>query len=269
MKDYLRQITEGSSALEAKNRIREYLQARVLGALQRSGAMVPWAFHGGTALRFLYRIPRYSEDLDFALERPEKDARGLKEHVQAVRRELVSEGYKVELKASDRRVVHSAFVRFPELLWELGLAPQRAAVLSVKLEVDTRPPKGAALATTVVRLHETLHLQHHDQSSLLAGKVHAVLARPYLKGRDLFDLVWYLADPTWPPPNLELLNHALEQTGHAQKKLTLSNWRSVVARRLLREPIAKAVQDVLPFLERAQDAMLLDRAHVRTLLKQK
>lgn len=36
--------------------------------MQRAGAMIPLAFHSGTALRFLYAIPRYSEDLDFALE---------------------------------------------------------------------------------------------------------------------------------------------------------------------------------------------------------
>jgi predicted nucleotidyltransferase component of viral defense system len=53
-----------------RNLVREYLQARILESLQRAGAMVPLAFHGGTALRFLYAIPRYSEDLDFALEKP-------------------------------------------------------------------------------------------------------------------------------------------------------------------------------------------------------
>jgi predicted nucleotidyltransferase component of viral defense system len=54
--------------LQARNLVREYLQARILASLQRAGAMIPLAFHGGTALRFLYAIPRYSEDLDFALE---------------------------------------------------------------------------------------------------------------------------------------------------------------------------------------------------------
>ncbi|MCE7990133.1 MAG: hypothetical protein DYG89_54005 [Caldilinea sp. CFX5] len=49
--------------------VREYLQMRILQSLQRAGAMIPLAFHGGTALRVLYHLPRYSEDLDFALER--------------------------------------------------------------------------------------------------------------------------------------------------------------------------------------------------------
>ena len=59
----------------------------------------------------------------------------------------------------------------------------------------------------------TLNLCHHDKPSLLAGKLHAVLSRKWTKGRDLYDLVWYLADRTWPAPNLALLNAALAQTG--------------------------------------------------------
>jgi hypothetical protein len=68
MKDYLGQLVRSSPTPgHGWNVTREYLQARILGSLQRAGAMVPLAFHGGTALRFLYAIPRYSQDLDFAL----------------------------------------------------------------------------------------------------------------------------------------------------------------------------------------------------------
>lgn len=69
MKAYLRTlITSAQTNLEAIHLVREYLQARSLQSLQRAGAMQTLAFHGGTSLRFLYDIPRYSEDLDFALE---------------------------------------------------------------------------------------------------------------------------------------------------------------------------------------------------------
>ena len=69
MKDYLAdQLRTLSSSFHARNLAREYLQAQILGCLQQIGAMVPLAFHGGTALRFLYATPRYSEDLDFTLE---------------------------------------------------------------------------------------------------------------------------------------------------------------------------------------------------------
>ena len=71
MKAYLADlIKQTTSPLEGRNVAREYLQARILGSLQNSGAMIPLAFHGGTALRFLFSHGRYSEDLDFALEMP-------------------------------------------------------------------------------------------------------------------------------------------------------------------------------------------------------
>lgn len=257
MKAYLADLIRAApTPLQARNTAREYLQARILGAMQRVGAMVPLAFHGGTALHFLYRSARYLEDLDFALERAREryDFRG---YLRAVETELTAEGYAVTFRVSARKAVHSAFVRFPGLLHELGLSPHRDEVLAVKIEVDTNPPAGAGLATTVIRRYVTLHLQHHDRSSLLAGKLHAILQRPYLKGRDLYDLLWYLSDPDWPPPNLTLLNNALRQTGWAGPPLTERTWRATVCERLRGVAWERAADDVRPFLEPGADAGLL------------
>jgi len=254
--------------------LREYLQARILGFLQRAGVMIPLAFYGGTALRFLYTSARYSEDLDFALERigPGYDFRA---YLQDIRAGLTAEGYEVTLKVNDRRIVHSAWVRFSGLLYDLGLSPHTDQVFSVKIEVDTNPPAGAGLATTVVRRHVTLQLQHHDQSSLLAGKLHAILQRPYLKGRDVYDLLWYLSDPDWPEPNLTMLNNALRQTGWGGPTLVAGavteqaverNWRSVVRDRLQALAWDQVVSDVRPFLEPSADLDLLTLENVTRVL---
>lgn len=267
MKEYLAELVRASSTpAQARNVAREYLQARILGSLQRAGAMIPLAFHGGTALRFLYASARYSEDLDFALEKDE-GSYDFRAYLQAIRSELEREGYDLELKVSDRRVVHSAFVRFPGLLYELGLSPHASEVLAVRIEVDTNPPAGAVLATSVVRRHVTLQLQHHDGASLLAGKLHALLQRPYLKGRDLYDLVWYLSDPDWPAPNLTLLNNALLQTGWQGGQLSDHNWRSVTHQRLETISWERALDDVRPFLAPGTDASLLARESVLGLLR--
>jgi len=137
MKDYLVTLVGASpNTVHGRNVTREYMQARILGALQRGGAFIPLAFHGGTALRFLYSIPRYSEDLDFALERaPEQYA--LRAYLQTIERTLQAEGYSVNIKLNDRRTVHSAFVRFPGLLFYLGLSPHRDEALAVKIEVES------------------------------------------------------------------------------------------------------------------------------------
>jgi hypothetical protein len=266
MKDYLAQIVRAAPTfVQGHNVAREYLQARTLGALQRAGAMIPLAFHGGTALRFLFASARYSEDLDFSLEQA-TTAYDFRAYLQTIRATFTAEGYRVELKVSDQKTVQSAFVRFRGLLQELGLSPHRDEVLAVKIEVDTDPPTGAGLRTSIVRRHVILQLQHHDRASLLAGKLHAILQRPYTKGRDVYDLVWYLSDPEWPAPNLTLVNNALQQTGWDADPLTGGNWRSIVRHRLPAVDWEQVVADVHPFLDPVADPGILTLENLMRVL---
>lgn len=266
MKEHLRHL-----AAQADNDIaraclaREYLQARVLESLQDAGVFHRWAFVGGTALRFLFDIPRFSEDLDFSLITPGKDA-DFRTALTGAKRTLGLEGYRIEVKVSDRKAVASAWLRFPGLPHELGFSPHASQALSIKVDVDTNPPAGARIETSIVRRHVTLHLCHHDKSSLLAGKLHAVLIRPWAKGRDLYDLVWYLADRAWPAPNLELLNAALKQTGWKGPVMTATNWRGVLRRRLKVLDWGHAQKDVRPFLERERDLDLVTAKTLGSLL---
>jgi hypothetical protein len=259
MKEVLaRLIEESPSPLKARNVTREYLQARILACLQREGAMIPLAFHGGTALRFLYDLPRHSEDLAFALE-GKPSTYDLERYVQAIQFEFHREGYELDVRRSEDRAVQNAWIRFPGLPFEMGLSGQRGETFSVKLEVDTNPPEGAGLETTVVRRHVTLQLHHHDQESLLAGKIHAILQRSFTKGRDLYDLLWYLSDPDWPAPNLTLLNNALSQTGWGGPMLTERSWRDVLRKRIQDLEWRNVREDVAPFLERTEELDLMTR----------
>lgn len=266
MKTYLADLVAAqNSSGAAVNLVREYLQSRILETLQRIGAMGPLAFHGGTALRFLYNTGRYSEDLDFALEHA-NGAYDFRRYLREIRQEFLDEDYDVFVKVSDKKTVHSAFVRFPGLLHELGLSPHRSQVVAVKLEVDTNPPRGAGLSTSVVTRHVVLQLQHHDRASLLAGKIHALLQRPYLKGRDIFDLWWYLSNPTWPAPNLVLLNNALQQTGWPGESVTQTNWKAAIHQRV--EPVVwdHVMLDVEPFLEQDPVAIGFTKDRLRQVI---
>jgi hypothetical protein len=227
--------------------------------------MMALAFHGGTALRFLFAHGRYSEDLDFTLE-GEQANYNFRGYLQSIRSDLAQEGYAVELKMNDKKTVHSAFVRFPGLLYDLGLSGQQSEVLAVKIEVDTNPPAGAVLVTTVVRRFVMLLLYHHDKASLLAGKLHAILQRPYAKGRDLYDLAWYMSDPDWPAPNLTLLNNALSQTGWQGKPLTNTSWRNTILERMRRLDWNTIQHDVSPFLEPGFDSALLNLENFERLM---
>ena len=267
MKDLLREILEPApGALNKMLLAREYLQARTLQALQDQGVFQRWAFAGGTALRFLYSIPRLSEDLDFSLA----DA-GLNADFSGALDSIASlfkrEAYDVSIVAKGEKTVASAFIKFRGLLYELGLSPHASQVFSIKLEVDTNPPAGATMQTSLVRRHVPLNIFHFDKASLLAGKIHDLFTRKYTKGRDMFDLMWYLGDRSWPAPNCTLLNAALAQAGWQGPALTVENWRTLLGNRLATVNWKAVREDVRPFLERPGDAELITRENLESVLK--
>lgn len=272
VKDYLLELV-GKSKTTAEGRLiaREYLQARVLDALQRNGAFEEWVFVGGTALRFLYRIPRFSEDLDFSrfgnAATGESLERTFLRYMDGIRKAFEAEVYKVQIRSRPKSVVQSAFVAFPELLYEVGLSPHRDQKISIKVEIDTNPPAGAGTERSIRRNHVLLHLFHFDKASLFSGKLHALIQRPYVKGRDVYDLMWYLSDPTWPEPNLQLLRSSLRQTGTDFSDSKIATWRTIVRERLSTMDWDRVVRDVAPFLERPEEINLLTRENILGLLE--
>jgi len=270
MKEQIKQVIRQSpDPRQARNLVREYCQARILQSLQEAGAYRFWIFHGGTALRFLHGLPRYSEDLDFALS-PSPKSIDFQEIVSRVCRSFEAEAYNVESrKLREQPAVKSVFIAFPGLLFELGLSPHRTEALSIKIEYDSRPPGGGTTATSIIRRHVLLNVLHYDRASLLSGKIHAVLMRPYIKGRDLYDLLWYLSDPSWPPPNFGFLNEALRQTEWRGPEITGTNWIRLLAERLDGVDWPRAVEDVGPFIERPSELALLSKETFQKLFEAK
>lgn len=247
--------------MERTNILRDYVQACTLRSLHESRAFEKLSFVGGTALRFLFDLPRYSEDLDFSLETT-SDYEPLP-WMTKLKRDLVRLGFDCELSWNDRKTVQVAWVRIAGLLKEAGIVGRAEQKLSIKLEIDTRPPDGAVMETRLVNRHVVFALRYHDLPSLMAGKVHALLSRPYAKGRDWYDLVWYRSRRPPVTPNERLLKAALQQTGTKLEK----DWREGVAQRLAELDFKALRDDVEPFLERRADAALLTRDYITGILQ--
>jgi len=266
MKERVLQLVREASPEAKRNTLREYLQAHILFSLQAERAFEQLAFVGGTALRFLHGLRRYSEDLDFSLEQPK--AYDFQRLLNRVESDLTKAGFNVTVHPRDATTVHSAFVRFPGLLYELELSPHQTEKLAVKIEVDSSPPVGATLQTTVVNRHFLVALQHHDLPSLMAGKLHALLARRYTKGRDIYDLLWYLSRSEPTVPNISLLRNALTQTQWHGAQVTAETWQTVIELRLREVSFAEIVADVIPFLESPEERELLTLPIVLAALHQ-
>jgi hypothetical protein len=167
----------------------------------------------------------------------------------------------------ETKIVHTGWIRLPRILHEAGLSAMPEQKLAIKLEIDTHPPSGAHCERRIVTRYVTFLLQYYNLSSLLAGKLHAVLVRKYAKGRDWYDLVWHLSQRPRVTPNLPLLQNALDQTSGGGK-YDAQSWRVLVRDRLESFDMKAICDDVSPFLERPQDAALLTRGNLLGLLRE-
>lgn len=265
MKDYALQLAASRTNNNAKlNCLREYLQAYILRILFDDGFFNYSAFVGGTALRFLYRIPRFSEDLDFSLTG--KELYPFEDGILKLKRELNISGYDVTVRYNDKKTVRYAMIGFAGIMFEAGISPHRNQKLSIKIDIDTRPPEGAVPITHISDVYFPLAYVTYDLPSLFTGKLHALLCRNYTKGRDFFDLGWYLS--RWPglSPNMEFLRSGLRQAGWEEPFPTKNDWRTRLFRVAESANWKLVKQDVRPFLERPADLNIFTQENVLRLL---
>lgn len=205
-----------TSTLEEEQALREITQEIVLAALGRTDFFQKAGFQGGTCLRVFHGLNRFSEDLDFALQKPDVSFH-LRPYLDALTRELSAYGYGLEIEDRSKvdQAVRQAFLKDDSLGRLLRLdykatdGPPRK--LRVKLEVDVNPPAGAEYETRYLDFPFPSAVCVFDMPSLFAGKLHALLCRGYMKGRDWYDFIWYTARGT--PVNYTLLSNALNQMG--------------------------------------------------------
>ena len=205
---------------ELVNLAREFLQVLLLKLIFQSKFGASLSFMGGTALRICHDLKRYSEDLDFALDGL-KD--GLKEEskasyrfdalVEFLKKELSLSGFSTTTNVHDEKIVQKAMVSFEKLGEVLGWKSFRQGQkMHIKLEVDVRPislKKGERESFFVHRFGEIFPILRHTLPTLFAGKILAILHRPYARGRDYYDLIWYLSRKT--ELNIDYLNRGIQK----------------------------------------------------------
>lgn len=254
MKDQALEITGNAHGEREKtNVLREYLQHVLLRNLFDRDLLSKFVFHGGTALRILHDLPRFSEDLDFHLRTPDDEELDLKSLQNGFAERLHQQGYNVTFNIQSDRTVQYTFVKFAELPYETGISPHEDEKLRIKIKVDTNPPSQFRCEPSQVNQFVPFVVHHHDRPSFLAGKLHALFQREYTKGRDLFDLNFYLTRWEDVQPNFPYLNNALDQTGYEGDELTEKNWRRKTAAQIKELDWEEVKDDLKPFVLRQED----------------
>lgn len=201
------------------NQTREYLQVLVLKSIYHSKWGNSLSFMGGTCLRICYDVKRFSEDLDFALDHRPEDY-SFEHLLKTVQRDFERNGFHVEVTANQEGVVQKSFIKFGELLQPLGLSNRKGEKLHVKLEVDTHPipiQESQRESFFVSKFNEVFPILKHKMDTLFSGKILAVLSRSYTKGRDYYDLIWYLAQKT--PIDLLYLQEGVVQSNRFKRTI--------------------------------------------------
>ena len=242
--------------------LREVMQEIALLGLWRSKLFEKAAFYGGTALRVLYGLDRFSEDLDFSLLK-KGGGFDLADYAESLKRELASFGFAVEVESRKKQAqtaVQSAFLKADTrtqmitVEFERGLVQQvpRNQVLKIKLEVDTDPPPGFSTEVRYLLRPVPCAVKTFSLPDLFAGKMHAVLCREWksrVKGRDWYDLVWFAAHH--PELHLSHLEQRMRQTGHWEgpAPLTEAELRKLIALRIDHVDIGEIRREVEPFVK--------------------
>lgn len=201
---------------EEQQALREITQEVILAALGRSDFFEYALFQGGTCLRIFYGLQRFSEDMDFVL-RSADSGFSIGTHIKGLADELKSYGFDIQIVDKNKSdvIVKKAFIKDDSIGKIIELSyPQlkgRLPTIKIKLEVDTNPPAGSGAELKYLDFPFLSSVSVQDKPSLFASKIHALLCRKYLKGRDWYDFLWYTSNNVGV--NYELLSSALNQLG--------------------------------------------------------
>ena len=246
-----------------ENALKEIIQEIALQGLWRAKFFEKSAFYGGTALRILYGLDRFSEDLDFSLLTPTPNF-DLSPYNKAIQLELKSLGFEVSITSKlkvNEGAIQSAFIKANTTQFDYLLRFQKRGpfkTIKIKFEIDTDPPPWFETESKLILHPSEFYVRTYTPADLFSGKLHALLCRKWgnrVKGRDWYDFIWFVKNNI--RPNLHHLSARLWQTGHLEEGtlLTPPTLHALLKARIQALDIALAKEDVMPFLK---DASRLD-----------
>jgi len=258
-------LKDGMSREEKTYLVREDLQILILKILFDLGIFKNLAFVGGTALRIIFGLRRFSEDLDFSLI--QRRGYNFSKFSKAIQYQLKKYGFNVDVKENEGKVVQTIMFKFKDILLNLGLSDIGSQKLSIGVEIDTYPPEGWKTDISLISKTFVFTVTHYDLASLYATKLHACFFRRYTKGRDFYDLVWYLGKRILP--NFTLLNNAISQTEGKITIVTKENFNNFLLERLKKINFVKVKEDVERFLVDKGELKLLDEELIKQIIERK
>ena len=190
-----------SNALFQKYILKEYLLLQILDFLSTTHYIRKISFIGGTNLRLVKGIDRFSENLDFDCKQLSKDE--FMEMTDAVLHFLLRNGMRVEVKdkTNENLKAFRRNIHFPELLFDMKLTGHSDERFLIKVEAQDQIIDYKPIMTTIKGCGFFFSFPVPSDGVLCAMKITAMLSRK--KGRDFYDAMFLLSQTT---PDYHFLN---------------------------------------------------------------
>lgn len=247
------------SESEFINALKEIFQEITLLGLYRGGFFDKATFYGGTSLRILYGLERFSEDLDFSLLEKNKEF-NIEKYFPSIIGEFEALGIAISLNKKNKQSdtnIESAFLKNDTSIHTLNIETKglvnvhSGKQLKIKLEVDTNPPLNFQTESKTLLMPITFNVRTMTLPNLYAGKMHALLFRNWktrVKGRDWFDFEWYVKNNT--ALNLEHLKVRMKESGNFEKEtLTKEEFQELLLSKIESLDVEQAINEVKPFVK--------------------
>ncbi len=208
LKRKLEEITaQGASDVETqRNALKEELQFYVLNFIYHHPEYSNWIMYGGSALRICHGLDRMSVDLDFEISHPvtEKFLGELKEEIENYFKDTYGSGS--DLLTIKTTTGRGLLLRF-HIGNELGIDhPSKQVHVKIDLNHFTAP-KTVTERRPINRDQLSFVIKTYNMSALMASKIAAIFLRGQRgvgevvyeeKGRDIYDLLWYMTKKIVP-----------------------------------------------------------------------
>ncbi len=269
------------SSNDLLNALKEVFQEIILLGLYRGGFFEKSVFYGGTALRILYGLDRFSEDLDFSLI--DKDEHfEIEKYFPSITNEFNALGIDIIITKKNKKNennIESAFLKSESLQHSLNIDLSNLnslfgniydlKMIKIKLEVDINPPLNFQTEVKTMLLPTTFNIVSMTIPNLYAGKLHAVLFRNWknrVKGRDWYDFEWYVKNNY--KINLSHLNERMiaSKNWDKDKLFDYSEFKNLMLNKIESLDIESAKKEVKPFIKNSEILDFWNKDYFRLLV---
>lgn len=229
--------------------IREYIQTRIIRYLYEKRDARHLSFIGGTGLRILRGIDRFSEDLDFDnLGLSYSEIRNIFAEVAA---NLTAEGFKIEFTFKKIDGAGTGSFKFLSLLFDLDISRHKDEKLMIKLDYTTPKTKPNTEVVILNRFGLTQSVVTSPEPTLLAQKIRALFQRKEILARDIYDIVWLFSRSNAPDFRI------LKDVGIRNEKELYIKFEEIYESKI-RPRLGVLKRKLAPFLIHPQNVRYLD-----------